>query len=253
LPPIGSLLARTGRLQEAAAALEQASALEPDHPDLPTALAGIYLRARAYEQAQASAELAVALAEHRGQTSLGAAHEVAVRVALARSDTESATRHAESARQADAALPLPAFVQGRMLYEEGRYEDALKAFQDAEAATTEHGRPLEELHLFLGDTLSRLDRYQEAEAQYRQELDEFPTSTRAYTSLAMLYRASNREDEAGQVIGELMEAAPTPEGYASAARLWTLLGERSRADADRTDARKRFRGDPSLALLERDR
>ena len=47
-----------------------------------------------------------------------------------------------------------------------------------------------------------------------------------------------------------MDAAPTPEGYAIAARLWTILGERSRAEAVRADARTRFRGDPSLVLLE---
>jgi hypothetical protein len=56
-----------------------------------------------------------------------------------------------------------------------------------------------------------------------------------------------------QVIRDLMEAVPTPEGYALAARLWTILGERSRAEALRSAARARFHGDPSLALLERQR
>ena len=79
-----------------------------------------------------------------------------------------------------------------------------------------------------------------------------PRNVQAYTSLAMLYRASNRDAEVEDVLNELVAATPTPEGYAVAARLWTILGERSRAEALRSDARARFRGDPSLAQREQD-
>jgi len=73
----------------------------------------------------------------------------------------------------------------------------------------------------------------------------------AYTSLAMLYRASNRDAAVEDVLNELVASTPTPEGYGVAARLWTILGDPSRAEALRSDARTRFRGDPSLALLGR--
>ena len=48
--------------------------------------------------------------------------------------------------------------------------------------------------------------------QYREELRLFPRSIRTYSSLAMLYRASNRDRDVEQVIDDLMDAAPTPEG-----------------------------------------
>jgi len=54
------------------------------------------------------------------------------------------------------------------------------------------------------------------------------------------------------VLNELVAATPTPESYAAAARLWTIVGDRTRAEALRSDARTRFRGDPSLALLGKD-
>jgi hypothetical protein len=54
------------------------------------------------------------------------------------------------------------------------------------------------------------------------------------------------------VLNELLEAAPTPEGYALAAHVWIALGDQARAEAIRSDARARFRGDPSLALLGHD-
>jgi tetratricopeptide (TPR) repeat protein len=106
--------------------------------------------------------------------------------------------------------------------------------------------------LYFGETLARLDRYPEAETQFREELHAYPRNLQAYTSLAMLYRASNRDADVEDVLNELVAATPTPEGYAVAAKLWTILGERSRAEALRSDARARFRGDPSLAQREQD-
>jgi tetratricopeptide (TPR) repeat protein len=247
---IGALLLRTARYAEAADAFGEAARLQPDNADIAVALATLWLRARDYEQAMTHAETAVALADSYHPDARATARTVAARVALARLDADAATRHAEAAHEADDTLPLPLFVRGRLLYEEARYEEAAQALQEALAATPEHGRPLEDLHASLGDALARLDRYNDAEVEYREELRAFPRSIRTYSSLAMLYRASNRDRDVEQVIEDLMDATPTPEGYSIAARLWTILGERSRAEAVRADARARFRGDPSLALLE---
>jgi tetratricopeptide (TPR) repeat protein len=104
--------------------------------------------------------------------------------------------------------------------------------------------------LYFGESLAHLDRYPDAESQFREELRAYPRNVQAYTSLAMLYHASNRDADVEDVLNELVAATPTPEGYAVAARLWTILGERSRAEALRSDARARFRGDPSLAQRE---
>ena len=68
----------------------------------------------------------------------------------------------------------------------------------------------------------------------------------------MLYRASDRDADVEDVLNALVDAAPTPEGYAMAARLWSALGDRGRAEALKSDARTRFRGDPSVVLLGRD-
>jgi tetratricopeptide (TPR) repeat protein len=161
--------------------------------------------------------------------------------------------HAAAAQTADPHLPLPQFVEARVAYDEQRYDDALAAFKEAAKIAEQAGTPLAELHLNLGNTYARLDRYAEAETEFQEELRDFPHNIATYASLAMLYRASNREQAVDHVIGDLIEAAPTPEGYFMAARLWTIVGERARADALRSDARRRFRGDPSVALLGRSR
>ena len=248
---LGTLLLRTGRLSEAIAAYRAAATLQPDNPYVPVAIAAALVRAGISDDARRQAMLAVALAERRNERSRAAAHEIAARVALARRDADEARTHADAAQAADPGLPMPQLVRGRLLYEDGNYEAALTAFEEADAALDARGRTLEELHWYLGDTFARLDRYEDAETHFREELRLFPRNIPAYSSLAMLYRASNRDRGLEEVIAALIDSAPTPEGYATAARLWTILGERERADALRADARARFRGDPSLATLER--
>ena len=249
---LGTLLVRTGRLEAAAAAFRAVAALQPDNPYVRVAIAGVLLRAQEYDDAREQAAMAVALAERRDARARAVAHETAARVALAGANAEEAETHAAAAQADDPAIPMPQFVRGCLLYEEGQYDAALTAFEEALTIARHHGRPIEDLQWYLGETLARLDRYPEAETHFREELRAFPRSIRSYSSLATLYRASNRDQDVEDVIGDLTDAAPTPEGYATAARLWTILGDRARADALRVEARTRFRGDPALVLLERD-
>jgi tetratricopeptide (TPR) repeat protein len=249
---LGALLLRMGRLDEAIRAFDTVRELRPDATAGALALADALMHAGRTGLAREQAEVAIALAEHEDMRARAAAHEMAARVALADQDPDAATRHADAARAADATLPAPQFVRGRLLYDEGKYEEAAAQFGEAAALLRQHGSAMPDLHLYLGEALARLDRYVEAEAQFRAELDAYPRNVQAYTSLAMLYRASNRDADVEDTINELVAATPTPEGYAVAARLWTILGERTRAEALRSDARARFRGDPSLAQRERD-
>jgi tetratricopeptide (TPR) repeat protein len=250
---LGVLLSRTGRLGEAEAAFRTAALVEPDNPYIPAALAGVLVRAGELDEARDRAALAVALAEHRDARARALAYETAARVALARDEWPQAATYAAAAEREDPSVPLVSLVRGRMLHAEGRYQEALTEFEQSAATAVEHSHPVRELHWYLGDTLARLDRYEDAEMQFREELRNFPRSIRAYASLAMLYRAMSRQNEVGEVLNALIEVVPTPEGYVTAARLWRIAGEPERAAALRADARRRFRGDPSLALFQRTR
>jgi tetratricopeptide (TPR) repeat protein len=251
---IGVLLSRTGRFDEAIQAFAAARLLRPESAVLALALAEAQMRSGRLDAAQETAAEAVTLADANTTDGRGraAAHEIAARVALARQDPESAVIHAEAAREADGRVPVAEFVNGRILYDAAKYDEALTVFKQADAALREHGGALADLHMYIGDTLARLERSAEAELAFREELLAFPRSTQAYARLALLYRDMDKADAVEDVINELVAATPTPEGYAVAAQLWTELGDRSRAEALRSDARTRFRGDPSLALLGRD-
>ena len=248
---IGVLLARTGRIEEAILEFGKVRELRPEASAAARALADALVKAGNTGAAKEQATVAVMLAEAESPAEVFAAHEMAARVALVSGDKEAATEHAAAAHEANSSIPVRQFVQGRLLYEEGKYEDAVSTFAQAAMTLAEVNRSLADLHLYLGESLARLDRYDEAESQFREELRDFPRSMQAYTSLAMLYRASNRDAAVEDVLNELVASTPTPEGYGVAARLWTILGDPSRAEALRSDARTRFRGDPSLALLGR--
>jgi tetratricopeptide (TPR) repeat protein len=248
---LGTLLGRMGQLEEAQAAFDAAAAVEPDNPYIPIAAAGLFLRAGRPELARRDAALAVALAEHHDSRSRAAAYELSARVALALDDFDTARADADAAEKEDPALPMRRFVDGRILYAEGKYDEALAAFEEAGSAGGQQRHGLEELELNLGQTLARLDRYPEAEEHFRNELRTFPRSLHAYSSLAMLYHASNRSTHVEETLEALTEAMPTPDGYDTAASLWTIVGAPSRAAELRAEARLLFR-DASRARLRPD-
>ena len=118
------------------------------------------------------------------------------------------------------------------------------------AAPNEDRRPIEGLHFLLGETLMHLGRPDEAEAHFRAERRLFPRNLCAYESLAVLLHEAQRAGAVQEVLEALVDAVPTPEGYRTAARLWTAVGQPARAAAVKAAARERFRQGPSVARLE---
>jgi len=248
---IGQLLARTGRLDEAAAAFTQAEQVWPDSLPVALALSDVLRRGGKLEQARIQAEAAIARAERGTPRDRVAAHDSAARVALALRDTAAATSHAAVSAEVDPTSQLPRFVKGRLLFDEGKYEEAVEAFSegDADAAAEETEQaPVAELELYKGESLARLERNEDAVAAFRSEIEAFPRDPRAYLSLATIYQSTQPEN-VEEVLGDLLEAVPTPEGYGLAAAAWASAGNASRANAVRADARVRFRGDPTLSRL----
>lgn len=245
---LGMLFGRMDRVAEAERALKQAASLEPDNPYIPITVADLLLRAGRPQEARPQAALAVALAEHHDARSLAAAGDIAARVAAALDDAEGALMHAETAERADPRLPMGHFIRGGALSAAGRYEEALAAFQAA--VSNEEKRPLEGLHLSLGETLVQLGRQDEAEEHFRAELRAFPRNLRAYERLALLLHEAQRPDAVRDTLEALIDAVPTPEGFRTGVRLWTLAGQPSRASALKAAAQERFHRGPSVGRLE---
>ena len=67
------------------------------------------------------------------------AHEMLAKIALAKHDTDAAREEARLAREADPTLPLPIYIDARLLYDQGKYADALPGFLTGDRRAEEVG------------------------------------------------------------------------------------------------------------------
>ena len=223
---LADVRARQGRHEQALAAYKQVISRNPQDAAALTGAATILFALGRMDDAVGHAELAVPVAP-------AIAHEILARAAAHRRDAASARRHARLAQDADATLPMVAFIEGILLHGEGQWQSAAARFAEAREAARVRTEGVADLNYYAADSLARLQRYQEAEALFRQELALSPTHIRAHAGLAMLYRATGRVAESDAAMAELVRKAPTAEGKALAAQLWTMFGEPGRAAAVR--------------------
>lgn len=192
------------------------------------------------DEAQANAELALGNAPAADRRAKTTACELLVKVALARKDAEAARRAAALSQQADPEFPLGEFTEGLILHGSRAFDRALPQFEQTARRLQGRAFVIPELYYYLGDTLANLGREGEAIAAFREELRLFPANVRAHASLAMLYRAGGRNAESEQELTALLQAVPTADGYAMAAKTWSIFGEAGRASAVRAEAKRRF-------------
>ncbi len=219
---LAQVLLRQGMTAEAVHAYREVIKRNPKDAGSLLGAGGGLLRLGRVDEAEKHAMLAVSVAP-------AGAHELLAKIALARHDRQAALREAKLAQDADPTLPMPLYVEGLLLYNEGHYAEALAVLLRARQQLEGRTLQMNDLNYYIGDSLARLERYAEAEPYLLQEIRVFPYNTRARAGLAMLYRAMGRDAESERAIDELLRIAPTPEGRSLAAQLWTMFGEPERA------------------------
>jgi len=207
--------ARLGRTADAVRAYKQIVAHNPkDASGLLGAARGL-LQLGNLDEAQAHAQLAVAVAP-------AGAHELLARIAVRRRDRDAALREA-AATEAAGGLPMRAFVEGLLAYDGGRYDEAVTQFLQSHREVEGRTVRMADLNFYLADSLARVQRYQEAERYFLEEIRLFPYNTGARVGLATLYRAMNRDADSDRVIDDLVRSSPTPANRALAARIHAVL------------------------------
>jgi choline-sulfatase len=230
---------RIDRYEQAVDAYTHYIELKPQDAAAYVGAAAALLKLRKLDDAREYAQLAASIAPASDRRGRASAHEMLAKISLARHDADGAREEAGRAREADPTLPLPIYIDARLLYDQGKYDAALPLFEQAIAELKKAGAlQITELHFYAGDTLGRLERYDEAEAEFLEELKYFPQNTRARAGLAMIYQATGQPDSAARVVAEMTRITPTPDSFALAARLYTMFGDRQQAEAMRAESRR---------------
>jgi arylsulfatase A-like enzyme/tetratricopeptide (TPR) repeat protein len=234
---LAAVAGRAGRYESAIAACERVLSLRPADIDAQLAMASALWRLRRFDEAQRRAEIALSLTTEADASLQGSAHELLARIALNRRDAEAARTQAGLAEQAERERPVATFVEARLLQEDRQYDAALALFERAAASLGRSNRRwIADLEFFTAETLVRLERYDEAEYYFLEELRRFPLNTRARSDLASLYHTMQRHDDAFRALADLVRLTPTAEVYLQAARLSQSFGEPRRAAEFRLEA-----------------
>lgn len=229
------VMVRLGRDTDALAAYKQMLTIRPESGSVLLDAAAIYLKLGKTADARKHAEAAVNLEPIT-------AHQLLAKIAVAEKRPDEALREAALAERADPTLPLTDFMRGVELHGQGKFAEALPAFERAAQKIAGRTVQLNDLYYYLGDCLAQVGRIEDAEKAFLKEIQLFPSLVRARNGLAMLYEATGRTDLTVRTVDNMLTAVPTPATYEKAAELWKVLGHPDRSAAVAARARTLFGG-----------
>jgi tetratricopeptide (TPR) repeat protein len=114
----------------------------------------------------------------------------------------------------------------QILAQQERLPDAWAMIEDARRDLEQrHVSQIESYHFARGDILARMNRYDEAIAEFRQEIAEFPTNRQTYANLYLVYRVRGQNREADATLADMVRAIPGRETREFAVKTAKALGE----------------------------
>jgi tetratricopeptide (TPR) repeat protein len=149
---------------------------------------------------------------------------VLARVWIERNDLERAEKEAQLAVKADGDRVASLMTLARVKRAQDDPEGALAVLDQAFAAKKPASNVVG-LHFLRGDVLARLGRAEEAERDFRREIELFPEDAPAYKNLILLLVAQGRVAEGTELIRQLVAASPTPPSYMAVCHVLDTLGD----------------------------
>jgi tetratricopeptide (TPR) repeat protein len=245
----GVLLTRQDRADDAVAALGQAAALKPGQYQAYANLAKAYQRRHDLDGAVGQLDRAVAAAGERVRARelepavLALLHHQRGRLHLARRDPDAALRDFDEAVRVKPSAD-DHVERGRLLHRAGRYEDALAAYDAAQAL----GAASADVHRWRAEALLKLNRYEQALRSFDQYLARGGRpAADVYVARGLLRARAGRYAEAVGDYGQAL--ALEPDSATFAYRGWVYLARQApqpalddfdaalRLDPDNGDAR----------------
>ncbi len=226
-----------GRYDESLRALKKTIELSPGSSTYLLEIANLSLQIGKPEEAQKNAELARDMGDPM-------ASEVLARALLARRDFEGARRAAEEAVARGRNAARAEMVLAKLEIEKGELAKALQRVDRVKTQIKE--TPIAGLHHLRADILARLNRMDEAEREFLEEIRRFPKSLDARNGLAILYAASERRAKARSVLQEMVTNLPAAESYVVSINTLRVIGDKEGLAEFRRRALALYPNDPRL-------
>jgi tetratricopeptide (TPR) repeat protein len=239
------VLDKLGRREEAIAAAKQGMRISPTATQLAIAIANMSLEMNHLDEAERYARLALKDLPNE-------AHHLLAQVWLRRKDFAKAKQEADASRGAHPDRPAAIMLLGEIAKEEGKLDDAMRYFDQAEAVLEMKHRPaIPGLNFQRGDTLARMGEAARAEAAFQKEIDLYPNDPQPYKNLILLYVTEGKRDAATQLIFALEKANPTPPSYIAISETLKIVGDHNGARFWAARGLSRFPRDRHLQALLR--
>jgi arylsulfatase A-like enzyme/Flp pilus assembly protein TadD len=235
------VLTRLGRPEEAIEAGKDGLRLAPQSMHIAIGLANLMLELKDYEDAEKHAELAL-------KADPGQAHEILARIFIEKKDLARAEKEARLAIEKDSDRVSSLMTLARVEREQGKLESAMQRLDEA-LAQKKPDRDIALLHFLRGDVFARMGRPEEAEREFRREIELFPEDPPAYKNLILLFVADGRIPQATQLVRQLIQASPTPPAYVAVCHVLETVGDRNGVRYWARQGLQRYPGHPALQKL----
>ncbi len=217
---LGTSLESAGRLAEASEIYKKTIESSPQlASEFALKRASVLLRLEQFEEAERNARLAE-------KSNPAGAGLMLARIDLARKNFKRAEEEARAVL-ADANHRIAAEVLlAQVLAQQDRVEEAQAAMERAgRDILEEQAGPIESYHFVRGDILARMNRYDEAIAEFKEEIALFPTNRQTYANLYLVYRLRGRQREAADTLAAMERAIPGKATKEFAAKTARALGD----------------------------
>ncbi len=217
---LGTALEAAGRLEEASEVYRKLIQTTPELAgEFGLRRAAVLLRLEQYDEAERHAHLGE-------RANPGGTHLMLSRIELARKHYAQAETEARLAMSDENERVAAEVLLAQVLAQQGRVGEALPVIEQAgrDIAGQKLG-PIEWYHFARGDILARMNRDDEAIAEFRQEIAEFPTNRQTYANLYLVYMVRNDPASARRTIEEMVRANPGKASLLFAAKTVGALGD----------------------------
>jgi arylsulfatase A-like enzyme/Tfp pilus assembly protein PilF len=219
---LAELLASEMRNDEAVREYEEALRRSPvPLPDVSLQAGALCLRMQRIDEAEEHARSAL-------ESLPAQAGELLARAAMARGDLAAAAGYADAARGAGGSA-AQLVLQAEIAQQRGDSPRTLALLDEAERLAGSRGGNVYRLHFVRADTYAKNDRVEEAIAEYREEIEAFPSNLDAYAGLAVLHFLKGEKTEVDRTIDNMVGSNPTGRAREMAARTYEAFGDAARA------------------------